>query len=1015
MKVFSLPKGLTGVKGGGAFIILLIALTAVQAWNSANNIQAASGFPMGFNPIVNLTQLPWQARAGFDQRLTNGLAGSPDGLVSLAAPAFPISLNKIFGTAPGSGLHEYMLGTTFQLGPADVSVPLALGLPELGENWAVYLNGQLIRREIYLDAAGKHMLMRRSLQSVVISLPGPLLKAGANQLVFHMIGSAFQVPLFPGWAPGFPLSEGYVVALETDLDGQKIRRNAFSMFQVGAYVFFGLFILLFYANHYQEVSNLFLAWFMLCFGAGWQIFNSAFIFNIYPDTSLITRFSYTATISSGAMAPTIWYFFFPQKRTPWVIWLILAHLSAYIFCTLVVPFEWLEFFLRSYLVTLLPFMLVAVWILIKAWKERAADVGKVSMLVLTGISLAAWSVLDVEVMHAGTNLAPLIPLFFSAVFSIITINRYWRLAGERERIGQELSLRNQELERTHEVLENQVQLRTQELSEEVKRREQLQQIAENRAIEAETLRQAGAAVIETLNQQEMVERILEQLARVVQYDSASVQLKTPDGKFSTIVGGRGFGDMRPVLGRQFPLDAGNPSTQVYETLQPFMADREQAEHFHLFHPDFQLMSWLCVPLTYRGEAIGVLTFDSSRPQHFTPRQADLVAAFASSVTLAMHNAQVYEEARRGAEELSMFYDIGLTITAGLDMNSLLEKLYSATCRLAPIDSFYIALVDETNNLVTFPFFISEGEFKHPQSHPISNAPSSMTVWVIQQKKTLYLPDTLNPPAGMTFPIVRTGGQPTRSYVGVPLIAREKVLGVMSPQSKLPNVYTADHIRLFETLANQAVVAIENSRLFQQVQEELRLRQLAEKQLSDSNLVLTAQIEEINKLQEDLRQQAIRDSLTGLFNRRFMEETFTHELARAAREEYSIGVIILDIDKFKLVNDTYGHEAGDTVLVALAKLLTGGLRSSDTACRYGGEEFLLILPTSTLSSTRRRAEDLRKAVEAMQVSYHEIQLQITVSMGISAFPDHGREMDVLVRQADNNLYSAKNTGRNQVIG
>jgi diguanylate cyclase (GGDEF)-like protein len=196
---------------------------------------------------------------------------------------------------------------------------------------------------------------------------------------------------------------------------------------------------------------------------------------------------------------------------------------------------------------------------------------------------------------------------------------------------------------------------------------------------------------------------------------------------------------------------------------------------------------------------------------------------------------------------------------------------------------------------------------------------------------------------------------------------------------------------------------------------LKLRQAAEAELFNANQRLQAEISEVQRLQEVLREQAIRDSLTGLFNRRFMEETFTHELARAEREGHPIGVIILDIDRFKIINDTYGHAAGDKTLVALGKLFSSRLRASDTACRYGGEEFLLLLPGSNLASTQRRAEELRKAVEELMVPFHSACLTITISLGIAAFPIHGQEMDILIRHADNNLYLAKNSGRNQVIG
>jgi diguanylate cyclase (GGDEF)-like protein len=402
-----------------------------------------------------------------------------------------------------------------------------------------------------------------------------------------------------------------------------------------------------------------------------------------------------------------------------------------------------------------------------------------------------------------------------------------------------------------------------------------------------------------------------------------------------------------------------------------------------------------------------------KPSHFTPRHADLVSAFAGPVALALHHAQVYEQVRQSADEISMFYEIGMTITAGLDMDSLLEKLYNAACRLAPVDGFYLAWFDEDTQQAMFPIFIDNGVWTSIQPFPINE--SSLTGRVIKNKKTLYIPDLENHPDRQKVTVIHTGSVLTHSYVGIPLIVRDKVLGVMSLQSYAVDAYTPDQIRLFETLASQAIAAIENSRLFQQVNRELSLRQRAEQQLSEANQRLLTQLTEIQGLQESLREQAIRDSLTGLFNRRFMEVTFTQELARAEREGEAIGVILLDIDEFKIVNDTFGHAAGDATLVALAEVLVGRLRSSDTVCRYGGEEFLLVLPGSGLETSCRRAEDLRRAVEEMAVSHGENRFRITVSLGVAAFPEHGREMDVLIRHADDNLYRAKNAGRNQVAG
>lgn len=169
------------------------------------------------------------------------------------------------------------------------------------------------------------------------------------------------------------------------------------------------------------------------------------------------------------------------------------------------------------------------------------------------------------------------------------------------------------------------------------------------------------------------------------------------------------------------------------------------------------------------------------------------------------------------------------------------------------------------------------------------------------------------------------------------------------------------------------------------------------------------------LRETLRQQSIRDSLTGLFNRRYLEESLGQEIRRAQRHHHPIGVIMLDIDHFKRVNDTYGHEAGDRILEAVGQLLRDSVRGSDVACRYGGEEMLLILPESPLEATLARAEEIRQSLNRLQVDYDGLTLAaLSASLGVAGFPDHGLRSGDLLRAADDALYQAKAKGRNQAV-
>lgn len=170
-----------------------------------------------------------------------------------------------------------------------------------------------------------------------------------------------------------------------------------------------------------------------------------------------------------------------------------------------------------------------------------------------------------------------------------------------------------------------------------------------------------------------------------------------------------------------------------------------------------------------------------------------------------------------------------------------------------------------------------------------------------------------------------------------------------------------------------------------------------------------------RLRESLREMSLRDPLTGLYNRRHMDAAFDREISKAKRKECPISVILLDIDHFKKVNDEYGHEAGDAVLKGLGALLTKSVRTSDIACRYGGEEFLLILPEADMNIAYKRAEGIRLAFGKMQVQVGGRVLQnFKISAGISTFPYCGENAETVIASADSALYKAKESGRDRVF-
>jgi diguanylate cyclase (GGDEF)-like protein len=196
--------------------------------------------------------------------------------------------------------------------------------------------------------------------------------------------------------------------------------------------------------------------------------------------------------------------------------------------------------------------------------------------------------------------------------------------------------------------------------------------------------------------------------------------------------------------------------------------------------------------------------------------------------------------------------------------------------------------------------------------------------------------------------------------------------------------------------------------------DITKRKNAEIELSRANTELEYRLEEIQKLQNQLREESIRDPLTALYNRRYLEDALEREFARAQRENYQVGIIMLDIDHFKKINDSYGHVVGDVVLKKLANLLVTKFRLEDIICRFGGEEFLIVMPATTISKAVDRIEDFREILEKTVMKIDGKQIRITISAGVAVFPDDGLTIEKVTHAADQEMYKAKAAGRNRVI-
>lgn len=198
-----------------------------------------------------------------------------------------------------------------------------------------------------------------------------------------------------------------------------------------------------------------------------------------------------------------------------------------------------------------------------------------------------------------------------------------------------------------------------------------------------------------------------------------------------------------------------------------------------------------------------------------------------------------------------------------------------------------------------------------------------------------------------------------------------------------------------------------------ISRDITARRNAETALQHTNQTLKQQLGEIQRLQEQLQNDAIRDPLTNLFNRRYFMESLTRELHRARREDYPVTLMMLDIDFFKSLNDDFGHTAGDQVLTAFSLQLLDGMRTEDVVSRWGGEEFLIMMPGLSLTDARTRIENWRQRHSPMVIRLGGRELKICFSAGLATAPQHGLDPDELINAADAALYLAKTEGRDQL--
>ncbi|MBI4870733.1 MAG: diguanylate cyclase [Candidatus Riflebacteria bacterium] len=325
--------------------------------------------------------------------------------------------------------------------------------------------------------------------------------------------------------------------------------------------------------------------------------------------------------------------------------------------------------------------------------------------------------------------------------------------------------------------------------------------------------------------------------------------------------------------------------------------------------------------------------------------------------------------REKYDEMQTLYGVARDLSSTLEYNTLLELLLDRAMKIVMAERGSIMLLDEDTQELRI--HVAKGIDASVVETTRVKLGDKVSGHVLQTGRPMLIVDTLKSPS---FSKLKDGQILGGTMLSVPLIAKDKRLGVLNISKTTPYTLDDRDQELFMALANQAAIAIENARLYT---------------------------------------LAITDELTKLTIRRFFFQRLSEELRRARRYKSACTVMMLDIDHFKRFNDTYGHAAGDQVLIHVARIFKSCMRKVDIVSRLGGEEFAVVCPEQSAEIASIPAERIRKTIESAALDLGGTTVQITVSIGLADYPGHAQKQGVLMEYADQALYHAKHTGRNRV--
>jgi diguanylate cyclase (GGDEF)-like protein len=397
-------------------------------------------------------------------------------------------------------------------------------------------------------------------------------------------------------------------------------------------------------------------------------------------------------------------------------------------------------------------------------------------------------------------------------------------------------------------------------------------------------------------------------------------------------------------------------------------------------PTYNSSAWhaaIAAPLLIGGRLLGVLGVVQDNPQkRFDASDERLISLFAQQAAIAIENARFYQNVQQAAQRREVLHQASQEIVAvSFESERIYTAIHQATARLMPSEAFVISLLSQDKQRIQAVYAIDLGRRIQPAAISMGDGLSSR---VIATGQSIYVEDLQM--ESIQLSNMPHFGSPTavRSVLAVPMRLGKNIIGMLSTQSYHPKAFTDEDQNLLEMLASYAAIALENARLFHEVQ-----------------------------------QLAITDPLTQVFNRRHLFDLGQREFSRARRFHRPLSVIMLDIDFFKQLNDTYGHATGDAALQMLTQRILGIIRDVDVLGRYGGEEFVVILSETELGAAMVVAERIQKQVSETPFVCGRNEIWVTISVGVAMIGKKTRDLNELIERADTAMYRAKRTGRNRV--